>query len=186
MRESIRMSKKKDQYFEEELLPRYERIYRLVRVSVRSEKDAEDITQTVFEKAYKKLWQLRDLEWGPLWLRSIARNEVRQYERDLAKTPKVVFLEDEKENLKEETTSGDLSDLLLREELHRNLEKALWLLDERYREIVALRLLWGIPLIDIARDRNLNVNTVRSRMRRGLIQLRKHLKALEEEGDEDV
>lgn len=181
-----------ESYFEETLLPLYDQIYRMIFAAVGNVHDAQDLTQQVFEKAWNRLWQLRDRTKGPAWLRSIARNQVRLFfkerKRIRSRLPKEKEKNSEDKEKKWETPNlnSDLSDILVRMERFRNLETALWSLDERYRMIFAQHILLGIPIKDIARNMGVNENTARSWLYRARKQIRDIVKKLEEGGDGDA
>lgn len=181
------MSKKNDiLFYEKVILPLYDQMYGYIYSAVSDHSIAEDLTQAVFEKAFKYLYQLKDRGKVKSWMRTIAANEVYAWYKEKKKIA-VVFVSEEQmwDNMSSgSSVQQDIAQLLVKEEQNRNLEKALWNLDPQYREIIALNVLMGIPLKQIAEEMGVNYITLRSWKRRSLKRLRVELEK-REGGDED-
>lgn len=72
-----------------------EAVYALIYSKIHNFHDAEDITQEVFIKAYRKLHTLRRWDNFMAWLHSIALNQCRNWIRRHSKRPDSEFIEDQ-------------------------------------------------------------------------------------------
>ena len=72
-----------------------QRIFRFVRLKVRSQQEAEDIVQEVFVKAYKGLTGLKMEELNfSAWLYRIASNSINDYFRKKYRTPDIIAIDE--------------------------------------------------------------------------------------------
>ncbi len=134
--------------------------------------DAEDLYQEISLKAYKNLKRLRDPAKFRSWLFSIAVNSVRSFFR---RKP-MLSLEHlggeaagparERAALKADMTQA----LALNEELSR-LRRCIHDLPEREKEILLLEVMAELPQKEIADRLGLNLNTVKTIIRRSKIKL---------------
>lgn len=134
--------------------------------------DAEELASNVFFALWsKRRLILSDRLQG--WLAAVARNEARGYLRkrklDTAPLEDYLLLEGE-----------DAEDLLEEQERREYLKAALDAMDGSTREIFIRYFYYGQTVSVIAREMNMNLSTVKSRLLRGKEKLRVKL---EEGGD---
>jgi RNA polymerase sigma factor (sigma-70 family) len=89
-----------------------ESVYALAYSMLRNFHDAEDVTQEVFIKAYKKLHTLKQYDSFHAWLFAITSNFSRNLIRNRSKRPDRGFIEDQEPEVLEESSLD-----LYREEL---------------------------------------------------------------------
>lgn len=120
--------------------------------------DVEDVFHNTIIKVHEKIGQLKEDRYFESWVTSIFINECRSIYR--------------KRKQKEMTSPLDTVDSHLFEtkmEVLTDLDK----LDGKYKEIIILKYLKGYSQEEIAVMLKLPVGTVKSRLYRGLIMLRK-------------
>ena len=167
---------------EEEVLPvlisrHLKPVYRFVFGLTGDKFMAEDITQEVFVKMWRKLKSYKAEYSFNTWLFSIARNTAIDY---LRKKKEIVFSSFDNEvgdNVLTDTLadSEPLADELLAKAQDLNfLMKTLQMIPTLYREVLVLRHIDDLSIDEIAKVLKRPVETVKSQHRRGLL----HLKAL--------
>ena len=144
-----------------------ERVMGYIYARLRSQADAEDVCQDVFEKIYTKLDSF-DPEKSSIstWIYSITRNSVIDYYR--RSHPH----EDLDENIAREDA---VEDGLLSDETLEELAEALMKLPVQLREIVVLRYYDGIPLTEIAKKMNLSYGAIKLRHAKALELIRENM-----------
>jgi len=168
-----------------ELVKPYQRgLYRKALSIVGSEADAEEVTQNAVLKAFNKLPQFRHDAQFRTWLTSITINEARMWLRD---------------NRKHRHESLDCEDggdggvcrafadsrespfqLLERKQIRGAVLKALTLLPILYSQVFILRDLQLLSISETARTLGISALNVKTRLRRGRLQMRRalmHLRA---------
>jgi RNA polymerase sigma factor (sigma-70 family) len=141
--------------------PLIRRVYAYVAYRIGDGADAEDVTSDVFERAlrYRKSYDRRKGE-PPAWLIGIARRSVDAH---LASRP---------------PTGGDVPDIAAPDDLEEttagriDLTRALATLDERDRELLALRYGADLSARQIAELLEQRTNTVEVALHRALARLR--------------
>ena len=140
---------------------------------------AQDVSSTVFYKAYKNLWQFK---WRGVpfvaWLYRIAGNEIKSYYRKSGNNLlSIQDLEEEsgfevsgKENLEQELVNAEIElekhfDFL---KIQREIEK----LDEKYQEVLHLKFFEKMKIKDMSKALNKKPGTIKSLISRGLAKLR--------------
>ena len=157
------------------LKPVYSFVYRFVG----NEKDAEDIVQETFIKAWKNLKNYsRQSSRFKTWLMHIARNTAIDYFRRKQHIPfSKLEKEDETgwfaENLPDEQLLPD--ELLAHKGDVEELEKAMLKLSPIYREVLLLYYGNDLTFEEAATISGISVNTLKSRHRRAVAELRKLL-----------
>lgn len=121
--------------YEEKLL-RY-----IMRISVNTKEDAEDVLQDVFLSAYKNLNDFdQDLKFSS-WIYRIAHNKVISHFRKVSARPKVMTYEGDSNILNiiasDEDITRDIDRKFTAKEVYEILDK----LDDKYREILILKFL---------------------------------------------
>ncbi|MGQ9731450.1 MAG: RNA polymerase sigma factor [Candidatus Zipacnadales bacterium] len=150
------------------------RIYNLVRYLLRDQREAEDITQRVFIRAWEELPRLRDPQAFMAWLNRIAANLARDYIR--SRPPPTALPEGEEAALggtEDENVSIDNN--LLTAERDEMVHQAIATLPEHHREVVVMHHLEGRAVQDIARALGIAQGTVLSRLARARESLRRKL-----------
>ena len=140
-------------------------VYNLALGYTGSHHDAEEITQTVFLKAWKGFSQFRGDAALRTWLYRLTRNACTDLFRQNQKRRDTLSLEaedlapipDSRPSPEEET---------LRREQARHLRAALARLPEHHRTILLLREMEGLDYEAIAQTLELPIGTVRSRLAR--------------------
>ena len=155
-------------HFEAIVNEHYEALYRFALSLARSESDAQDLTQHTFHIWATKGHQLRDLSKVKSWLFTTLHRAFLQARRKQTRFPHQ-DLDEVIEQLP--AASGTLSDRL--DSLH--VLPALAKVDEPYQAAVALFYLEDYAYKDIAVILGVPVGTVKSRIARGITQLREIL-----------
>jgi RNA polymerase sigma-70 factor (ECF subfamily) len=127
---------------------------------------AEDVVQETLLRAWRAMDELRDEKAARQWLLTIARREhARLYERKRLPTVDVDELIEREEPLLAAPDELELQDV----------RRALFRLDEAYREPLVLQVLMGYSTEEIARHMGLKVGAVLTRLFRARHQLREML-----------
>ena len=165
---------------EEEVLPilinrHFKSVYRFVFGFVLNESTAEDITQDIFIKVWKKLKSYDNKYFFTTWLFSIARNTTIDYLRKKKDVPFSRFENEEGDNILLDTLSDDdplpdealskIQDIKVFKEM---LEK----LPILYREILILRYTDDLSIEEISKILKRPMETVKSQHRRGILHLK--------------
>jgi RNA polymerase sigma-70 factor (ECF subfamily) len=135
------------------------------------EAEADDVAQDVFLHGMRKLRQLRDVRCFGGWLKQIA---VRRALNRLGRRRTVAGLAG-LENLPA-TGPGPLA-LALREELRRQVRRALRRLRPLYRAVVEMHYLQGLSLQEISDQLDTPLGTIKRRLHTARLQLREHFES---------
>jgi RNA polymerase sigma-70 factor (ECF subfamily) len=129
--------------------------------------DAEDITQSVFLKAYESLSSFKPGRKFFSWLYRIAVNETLNFLRGKR----------HQEPLSEDTPAEDTdgSREIARDEANAQIQEALMELSIEYRTVVVLKHLQELPYADISQILGIPVKTVKSRLFTARMQMREIL-----------
>ena len=155
----------------------------LAAARVRDRREAEDIAQETFVRAFRSLKRLKSPQAFPAWLLRIARNVATDHLR--ARKPTVPITSVADSDLLATTTSTHheaafVERTAILDEAERAL-RAVRELPEKYREVVALRYLSGFDGRTIAKLLDEPEGTVRNRLFRALGKLRNTLQHSPEE-----
>jgi len=140
----------------------------LARSLLRDAGRADDVVQEAWLAALRRPQEVRDLR---PWLVGVVRNLVRRDKRASARR------EAREQQVGEPSPTRKPADVLETEEARRRLVDALLALDEPYRTPLLLRYYDDLPPREIARRLGVPGSTVRTRIQRGLEQLRQKLDA---------
>ena len=158
------------------LLGRWEKrirgaIYRLVG----SDEEARDLCQEAFLKAYKSLRSFKQEARFSSWLYQIALNLCRdRMRRRRGKT--MVSLDELEEGGAAMTVAGPTAlDLLQERDTRRLVVQAIEALPDEQREVIILKEYQGLTFLEIAQVLDVPISTVKTRLYRGLDQLRARL-----------
>lgn len=160
-------NKFKKQFFEKNIAIYYKDIYKFLRVLTGERTTAEDLSQDVMEKAWKYLNSLKDVDKAKSWLFRIARNEAKTcYKKTCRRENYEIISPDIKEWSRE--TEQDTLAYLVKTEENNLLMEALNKLDKKYSQIIILRYVSGLEIKEIAYILDINYNTARTYLHRGL------------------
>ncbi len=162
----------------EELVTRYEkRVYAIALRSSGSPEDAADITQEVFLKVWRSMESFRGDSGFSTWLFRITMNlcvdHARRRQTQPQTQPLVQGEEDDERPIPD--TSPTPEEHLENSELGRELAAALDEVSDEHRRIVLLRDVSGMSYTEIAEVLEISEGTVKSRLSRARIALRKIL-----------
>ena len=162
----------------EELVTRYEkRVYAIALRSSGSPEDAADITQEVFLKAWRSMESFRGDSGFSTWLFRITMNmcvdHARRRQTQPQTQPLVQGEEDDERPIPD--TAPTPEEHLENSELGRELAAALDEVSDEHRRIVLLRDVSGMSYTEIAELLEISEGTVKSRLSRARIALRKIL-----------
>ena len=137
--------------------------------------DARDLCQEVFLKAYRALGGFKREARFSSWLYQIALNACRdRLRRGRGRTQ--LSLDDLGDGGQELTQSGPTPlDLVEARDLARAVQAAMAALPLEQREVIALKEYQGLTFVEIAEALDVPVSTVKTRLYRGLGQLREQL-----------
>jgi RNA polymerase sigma-70 factor (ECF subfamily) len=164
------------------------RVYNMARRMVRSDVDAEDVTQDVLLQVVRKLPTFRGDSAFPTWLHRVTVNAALSHRRKRAvreerraDAPFDAFVEDGAvEDCGRGRTLGPDAQVLARER-RRQIERAIAALPEVYRKVFLLADVDGQPNADIAEAMRLSLSAVKSRLHRARQLMRDALASYFEE-----
>ena len=170
--------------FEQLVAERTSDIYGLLFRLTSDSEEARDLTQETFLRAYQAIGKFRGDADLKTWLYRIAINQARnrwrwwrRRKRDVTISLDAPIGETERTvatNL-EDTRAADPEQEALARERESQLRDALQSLRSSYREAVILRDVEGFTYEEIAETLQLNIGTVKSRLARGRLELRRKL-----------
>ena len=153
--------------FEQIVSEHYESLYRFAFSLTRAEADAQDLTQEAFYVWANKGHQLRDRSKAKSWLFTTLHREFLKRCRRQTRFPHYPIEDARPEELP--TLQDDSTD----PSEHALVLNALAQVDEVYQPAVALFYLQDSSYVEIARILQIPLGTVKSRIARGLAQLRR-------------
>ena len=141
--------------------------------------DAEDICQRSFEKAFMNIDRYNAQYAFSTWLYNIAQNEAIDHIRRSRTSINSVPISEEREAL--DVLSGTTpEEEVIIDQAVSNLRSGIQGLRESYRQVAELRFIKDYAYEDIARELNLPLGTVKTRINRARKQLEKHLESKED------
>ncbi len=164
-----------------ELVVRYQdRVYNTCYRMCHNHADALDLTQTAFLKAFEALPRFELRAGFFTWLFRIAVNLTLSHRRARSRRPTLSlhWSDDDEERPFDPPAANDSDDPAEhagRVELHQRLEAALGELDEEFRAAVVLRDVEELDYATIAEILDVPAGTVKSRIHRGRLMLRRLL-----------
>ncbi len=161
------------------------RIFQLAMRQLRNEQDAEEVTQDVLLKVYRKVSAFRGDSALSSWIYRITFNaamsrlrasrlsKAADRERD-----RLLATDDEREGrlLEQPDWSAVPDEVLLRSQLRRAVSDAISDLPEIYRVPIVLRDIHGLTTEEAGRRLKLKDQTLKSRLHRGRLLLREKLR----------
>ncbi|TAH39309.1 MAG: sigma-70 family RNA polymerase sigma factor [Planctomycetota bacterium] len=154
--------------FDPELLARHDAFARALAHRLVHEDDrAEDLSQTAWLAALENPPQ--ELRSWPAWMAAVLRNQARKLRRTEGRRTAL-----ERQAPRPEGPPAP-DEIRHKEEQRRRLVEAVLALAEPYRAVLLLRYYENLPPREVARRLNVPVETARTRIKRGLEQLRARL-----------
>lgn len=166
--------------FEQIVLANQNKVYSLCLRLVNNRDDAADLAQEVFLKAWRSLPNFRGNSSLSTWLYRMATNLCIDHLR-YCRTRQGLrgpSLDDEESTIPEPGDwSLDPHHKLEKTEISRAIERGLSALPEHYRQIITLREIAGLDYQELAAALDIDLGTVKSRLSRARLALRKILLA---------
>ena len=139
------------------------KLYRVAYSYSKNEESALDILQESIEKALKNINKLRKVEYVKTWFYRILINESLQYTK---KNKRIITcqLEEIEKNIEwnEEIETEDI-------EIYKHIQS----LNDKLKTVIILRFFEDMKIEEIAKATKTNVSTVKSRLYKGLSELKK-------------
>lgn len=162
------------------LVETYEKqVYTLCYRMTGNREDAADLSQEAFLKAWRGLRFYQFEASFSTWLYRLTSNVCIDFLRQQKRRPTVSLTVKDEEGEAEEFSVPDSEPLpeeqLLAEEQAKTIEQAMAQLEEEFRLILTLRVVQDLPYEQIAETLDLKVGTVKSRLARARIKLKKIL-----------
>ena len=146
-------------------------VYALAYAKLGDFHDAQDMTQEVFLKAYRKLRTLKRWDRFLSWLYAITSNSCKDFLRSKANRPDEEYVADqEQERLAKISIDAHHED-----ELHQTLRDALSELPEIHRQVLSLHYLGGPSCKEIAQFLGASPHAITMRLSRARAKLRKEM-----------
>ena len=152
----------KVRYFELTMWPHMRAAYNLARWLVRNDKDAEDIVQESFLKAYQAQESFRGSE-AKTWMLSIVRNTALDFLRRNKSTRTTTL---DEPGYEPKDTSSDPERMLVDQSRRKQVRHAIAQLEGDFREVIVLREIEGLSYKEIASALSIPMGTVMSRLSR--------------------
>ena len=165
----------------------YRRLFQFIRKRVADPGDAEDILQDVFYELIEAYRLMQPIEQVGAWLYRVARNRIidrfRKQVRAAGNEIRAATEEEESFQLEDLLPSRDAGPeaAYARNVLFEELEAAIDDLPEEQRSVFVAHEMEGRSFKEIAEETGLNINTLLSRKRYAVVNLRRRLKAIYEE-----
>jgi RNA polymerase sigma-70 factor (ECF subfamily) len=160
----------KSKHFEKMFVVYFPKIYNYVYFRVRDVDTAEDLTADVFLRAYRYYDSFSEEKSSIYtWLCAIARNLLNDYYTKTKRLPVSVLLD---ETI---SASDDIEADVERNELLRRLAILTGRLDEKKRNILAMKYMLDMSHREIARELNMTENALGVALHRIIAGLRKEL-----------
>jgi RNA polymerase sigma factor (sigma-70 family) len=148
-----------------------ESIYAFAYTKLGNFHDAEDVTQEVLIKAFRKLNTLKSYDSLPAWLYAITSNLCKDFLRSKSKRPDQDFIEDNDPNILDRDSANTYREDLIIELLHDALDT----LPEIYRQVLVLHYLGNMNSSEIADFTGIAQSSVRTRLTRARELLKKEM-----------
>jgi RNA polymerase sigma-70 factor (ECF subfamily) len=161
-RELIKIMRKIEQQYESLVRSYYQSLYRYAFWASKNKAVAEDLVQETFEKAWKNIHQLKDIDSAKPWLFTILNREnARRFSRKQLEMVKLT----EEWNFEHIADKNNAIEKV-------SLQRAILKLPIDYREPLVLQIEAGFSTDEIAAIMNLNSNTVSTRLFRARTALK--------------
>ena len=153
-----------------------EEIYRLAYYRTFSQMDAEDLTQDVFEQAYRKLDSLHDPHRFRAWLYSIAVNRCNDFlrKRKFQALLRIRSIDEQDFGEPGRDMNNSYNDRLEKDRFWKKVKSMLKNLSAMEREVFTLRFMDHRNINEIAAILNRNESTIKTHLYRALNKVRGH------------
>jgi len=131
--------------------------------------ESEEVTQQVFLTVYQKLNKFQFQSSIKTWIYRIAINCAINYVRRISRERDRMV--EYSEGLYSQSTVGEIEEHMNREEREETVNSLLKVLTPDQRACIVLRNIEGLSYQEIAETLKININTVRSRLKRAREQL---------------
>jgi len=138
-------------------------ILHLVFTYVKNRTTAEDLTQEIFIKCYEKLDQFKNKASIKTWAYRIAINHCKDYLRSWHYR-KIIFNEKIYDYIP--SKSKQVEEEIIEKNEETCLTNAVISLPLKYREVVFLHYYEELSLVEINKVTNININTIKTRLKR--------------------
>jgi len=167
--------------FEEIVLKYQDRLYNLCRYMVGNARDAEDITQDTFVKAYRNLGKFREGSFSS-WIYRIAVNGCLDYRRRPVLEPLNRTSPDGNEYIVEpRSDTATPEESLQSKQASLAVEQGLSSLSGKLKAVIVLVEIEGLTYEEVSEVLGISVGTVKSRLSRAREGLRRRLERLMEQ-----
>ena len=151
-----------------------EPVYALAYSQVHNFHDAQDITQEVFFKAYRKLRDLRRWDNFMGWLCRITTNMCKDWLRSRARRPDLEFVEDQDPGILDRSSMDSYHENMV----YESIQYALDSLPELYSQVLVLRYFGGMTVKEMSRFLAVSTSTIERRLREARTQLKEGMLAM--------
>jgi RNA polymerase sigma-70 factor (ECF subfamily) len=148
-----------------------DRVFALIHGIVRDAHEVEDVAQEVFLKVFTRIAAFDERSQFYTWLYRVAVNAAKDHVKKRVRRPAVPL--DEADALPGAGEGPEAR--AASNETARLVRAAIDTLPVRYREVLALRELEGLPYDEIAAVLGISIGTVESRLHRARARLRRRL-----------
>ncbi|MDX2305899.1 MAG: RNA polymerase sigma factor [Microscillaceae bacterium] len=177
------MSEQQKAHIEQTIYQEKNRLFSFIRQRVPKLEDAEDILQDVFYQLIAAYESIESLEKTSSWLFTVARNKITDRYRKKKAIPfsesQGSISENDEKTPSLEDILPDLSnhpdEVLLRSMIWEAIEEALEELPQEQREVFVMHEFEDYSFKEIAEIKGVSVNTLLSRKRYAVLNLRKYL-----------
>jgi RNA polymerase sigma-70 factor (ECF subfamily) len=171
MAELTRQELKKQEDFNDEIIPHLDALYNFGLRLTADPNDAEDLVQDTIVKAYRFFSSYEKGTNAKAWLFRILKNSYINNYRKKSKKPSEVDYDEVAsfyESIRaERTETSDLEDKMFRDLIDDDLSKALNSIPEDFRTVVLLCDVEDFTYEEIANMLDVPIGTIRSRLHRG-------------------
>jgi len=159
-----------------------EDIYRLAYYRTFSQMDAEDLTQDIFEQAYRKMDSLNDTERFRAWLYTIAVNRCNDFlrKRKYLALLQIRSAQEQDFVTRDEDTNNNSNDRIDKKRFWKQVKEMLHKLSAMEREVFTLRFMDHRNISEIAAILDKSESTVKTHLYRALNKVREHSDFFEE------
>lgn len=160
------------------IMRRYnQRLYRISRIILQNDGEAEDVMQDAYVRAYQHLYQFAGKAAFSTWLTRIALHEALARKRRRGRTEELDALQEIKGDSMPilKSSSPGPEEETAQAELRELLEEAIQALPEDYRTIVVLREVEEMNIAETAESLGVSEAVVKTRLHRAHAMLRREL-----------
>lgn len=186
----VELVKEQDSNAFEELIGRYsEKAFHLATRYTRNREDAEEVLQDVFTTVYRKIGSFEGKSSFSSWFYRITVNtglmKLRKRRQDRTVAAEDILPEVSEALLSSSDPVENTEYSFLRQELFRNLKKAIHDLPEDYRIVFVLRDIDGLTSPEVSEALAISTPAVKSRLHRARALVKQSMSKTYGENDED-